>query len=354
MTGKPISQEVPPSMEVMDAASLLESLPADSPIFGESGINNEGDAVPAREKPEKEDEERDNEEDTDEDDADQQDEDDDSDDADEDADEDEDDEEDYDREEEEIEVFTVKVNGEDQEVTLDELKQGYSRQADYTRKTQQLAEERAALVKAADEIAHEREEYGIRLEKLGELLAASIPQEPDWAKLRAERPDQYATEYADWQRKNAQLRAVAEERTRVAQQQAEHVQAKLAEHMQEEQKKLNAAIPEWAEQAKREQEQVAMVQYAKDNYGWTDEDIGSVTDHRLMLILRKAMLYDNLEQKKKQVKVKKSKKVKRLKPGQPQQKSSSKKRRVREKSKKLAQSGKVDDAASMLFDMIED
>ena len=39
-------------------------------------------------------------------------------------------------------VYTVRVDGKDVEVTEDELLKGYSRQADYTKKTQELAEYR--------------------------------------------------------------------------------------------------------------------------------------------------------------------------------------------------------------------
>lgn len=46
---------------------------------------------------------------------------------------------------EEPETFIVKVNGQEQEVTLDELLHGYMRNQDYTRKTQALAEERRSL-----------------------------------------------------------------------------------------------------------------------------------------------------------------------------------------------------------------
>lgn len=45
----------------------------------------------------------------------------------------------------EVPKYTVKVDGADVEVTLDELTNGYSRQADYTRKTQALAAEREQL-----------------------------------------------------------------------------------------------------------------------------------------------------------------------------------------------------------------
>lgn len=44
--------------------------------------------------------------------------------------------------------YTVKIDGEEQQVSLEELQQGYQRQADYTRKTQEIAAERDRLQQA--------------------------------------------------------------------------------------------------------------------------------------------------------------------------------------------------------------
>ena len=49
---------------------------------------------------------------------------------------------DEDEVEEESEVYAVKVDGEELEVTLEELVNGYSRQSDYTKKTQEISEQR--------------------------------------------------------------------------------------------------------------------------------------------------------------------------------------------------------------------
>jgi len=46
---------------------------------------------------------------------------------------------------EELPRYRVKVSGEEVEVTLDELLNGYSRTADYQKKTQSLAEQRKAV-----------------------------------------------------------------------------------------------------------------------------------------------------------------------------------------------------------------
>lgn len=51
------------------------------------------------------------------------------------------------------EKFRVKVDGETIEVTIDELKSGYQRQADYTRKAQQLASEKAEFEATVQEFS---------------------------------------------------------------------------------------------------------------------------------------------------------------------------------------------------------
>ena len=52
-------------------------------------------------------------------------------------------------EETELPTYKVKINGEEQEVPLDEILAGYMRQQDYTRKTQELAEQRKAIAQPA-------------------------------------------------------------------------------------------------------------------------------------------------------------------------------------------------------------
>ena len=56
-------------------------------------------------------------------------------------------------------TIKVKLDGEETEVTLDELRKGYSRYSDYTRKTQALAEERKSFQGEAEAIRMERAQY---------------------------------------------------------------------------------------------------------------------------------------------------------------------------------------------------
>jgi hypothetical protein len=70
---------------------------------------------------------------------------------------------------EQPQFYTVKVDGVEQEVTLEELQRGYSRQQDYTRKTQELSQERKTLEQQQAEkiqsLTLEKNRYGIRKKK---------------------------------------------------------------------------------------------------------------------------------------------------------------------------------------------
>ena len=60
-----------------------------------------------------------------------------------------------------VRTFKVKVDGEEVEVPEDELLKGYSRTQDYTRKTQQLAEQRKAAESEFEQVRKERDRKSV-------------------------------------------------------------------------------------------------------------------------------------------------------------------------------------------------
>ena len=80
--------------------------------------------------------------------------------------------------EEEPEVYAVKVDGEELEVSLDELVKGYSRQSDYTRKTQELASQREEMAQLqqqwASEISQAQAERQQYIDALGHFVQNSM------------------------------------------------------------------------------------------------------------------------------------------------------------------------------------
>lgn len=141
---------------------------------------------------------------------------------------------------EELPKYRVKVSGEEVEVSLDELLNGYSRTADYQKKTQSLAEQRKAVeaerVKI-QEAAKTRETYAQRLQVIEQLLQQQSQGE-DLSALKTEDPIAYAVAMAEKVERDKQLQAVQIERQRVQQEQMAHQQALLQKHMQAEQQKL--------------------------------------------------------------------------------------------------------------------
>ena len=89
-------------------------------------------------------------------------------------------------EEEQPQVYTVKVDGKEIEVTLDELQKGYSRTQDYTRKTQQVAEIRKQVEAETAAIRAEREQYAQLLGALQQQLESANEPQVDLDRLYQE------------------------------------------------------------------------------------------------------------------------------------------------------------------------
>lgn len=244
----------------------------------------------------------------------------------------------------------VKLPDGEQELPEDEVARGYLRQADYTRKTQELADKRKAFEADAQAVVGERQRYATQLAQLDELLTSAAGDEPDWDSLRNEDPAVFAATYAAWDHQQKRIAAVRAERQRAEQQvQADHVE-RLRTHIQAEAEKLVEAIPEWKkpDTAKAEREKIA--DYAR-SYGYTDQELGAVTDHRLIRILRDAMLYRQGQNKKPAIE-KKIEQAKVLAPG-----SSAKPRVVPDLTKakqRLAKTGSMQDAGAVIAQLLDE
>ena len=248
---------------------------------------------------------------------------------------------------EELPKYRVKVSGEEVEVSLDELLNGYSRTADYQKKTQSLAEQRKAVeadrVKI-DEAAKTRETYAQRLQVIEQLLQQQ-DQGQDLASLKSEDPIAYAVAMGEKMERDKQLQAVQMERQRVQQEQQSHQQIQLQKHIQAEQAKLVEAIPEFKDDVKAEVVRRDIRNYAKSQ-GFTDQELSQVYDSRAVLALYKAAQYDKLMAGKGVTSKKVANAPKTIRPGtsNPQ---SSENETVKKDRAALRQSGNKKDAARL-------
>lgn len=251
-------------------------------------------------------------------------------------------------------TYRVKVDGQEVEVPLDELLKGYSRTADYTRKTTEVATQRKELERTQAEIRAARDQYASKLDLLEQALTANQPPEPDWDTLRKENPAEYAAAKVEFEEQRRRMDAVKLERDKVRAEQEREFHEKLQAHMQAEAVRLVEAVPEWKDDKRAGAEKKALTDYAAQTYGWTPDDLGNVTDHRLVIVLRKAMLYDKLQTEGKQQIREKAKAAPVLQPGgRLQAPKKGPQREQQAKMNRLRQTGRAADAASVIESLID-
>jgi len=250
--------------------------------------------------------------------------------------------------------YTIKVGGEEMEVDIDELKSGYQRQADYTRKSQALAEQRKGTEKIQAErmqLEQERQMYANGLQMLQEQQSAKLQDfdKVEWETLKEEDPYAYMIkkdEYRDAQERVDNLQA---EQRLVQQEQAQQMQQARAHFVQQEYARLVNALPEWNDKDSTIKKDIQ--EYAT-SVGFRPEEINQLADHRSVLVIKKAMEFDKLTKKvaPKKKAVKKVPKVQ--KAGRGKSKEDTATEELKKKRTRLRKSGKQKDAASLFYDML--
>ena len=253
-------------------------------------------------------------------------------------------EEETEEEEQPAEVYTVKVDGKEVEVTLDELQKGYSRTQDYTRKTQQIAETRKAVEAEAGAIRAEREQYAQLLGALKQQLE-STEAPVDMDRLYNEDPIEWVRQSEVMRQKQDKLAAIQSEQQRLSQLTAQQRAQEMQAHLASQQEALIQAVPEWKDSKKAQAEKALLVEFGK-KIGFSDEELKNVYDHRAVIALRKAALYDQMMSKRGQIKPVINNGPRPAKPSAAGRVSTT--TESTRAKQRLAKSGRVNDAASAI------
>jgi len=252
-------------------------------------------------------------------------------------------------EQEQPQTFTVKVDGKEVSVTLDELQKGYSRTQDYTRKTQQIAEVRKQVEQETQAVRAEREQYAQLLGALQAQLQSSEPQ-VDLDRLYHEDPIEWVRQKEVMRERQEKFAAIQSEQQRLAQVSQYEQQRAMEAQFASQQEALLAALPDWKDPKKAKAEKALVIESAKAA-GFTDEDLKSVYDHRLVLLLRKAALFDQMVSKRQGIKPVVNNGPRTAKPGAAGRVSTTTES-VRAKQR-LAKTGRIDDAASAIEHLLK-
>jgi hypothetical protein len=217
---------------------------------------------------------------------------------------------------EEEQRFVVKAAGEEREVTLQELIEGYQKGTDYHKKTNALAEQRKAVEaeKAAVEQAKQaRDAYAQRLQVMDQFLSQQMKGE-DIESLKETDPIAYAVKVAEMTRQEKQLQQLRAEQQRIAREQQAEQEVHMERRIAEEAQKVANAIPDYADPKKGEKVRSDLRAFAK-SIGYSDAELASATDSRAVVTLWMAAQYQKLQQSKPGVTKKVTEAPKLLKPG---------------------------------------
>ena len=252
----------------------------------------------------------------------------------------------------EVKTYKVKAAGEEVEVTEDDLIKSYQMEADYTKKSQKLSEDRkvveANIAKIQESIAV-RNEYAQKLEQVSQVLNDEFDSSEDLEQLRENDPVSFAVKIAERTENQKKLNVINQERQKVMQEQQLAQQQHMQQTVANESKKLVELMPEFSDKVKGEQIKKDIRSYGLTN-GFTEQEMSAVYDSRHVLMLNKAMKYDQIMKSKAGTVKNVSKAPKTINKGK---KVSNSQAAIHQKQRaRLKSSGSVEDAVSVFKNLI--
>lgn len=242
-------------------------------------------------------------------------------------------------------TFTVKVDGTEVTVTLDELQKGYSRTQDYTRKTQQIAEIRRQVESEAEAIRAERSQYAQLLGALESQVQQAAQPNIDWDRLYQEDPIEWVRQKEVMRENQAKSQAIQFEQQRLMQisqqEQAQQMQSFLAQQQDE----LLKVLPDWKDPNKAKKEKELLIDFGQ-KAGFSTDELKNIFDHRVVNVLRKAALYEQMMGKRQSIKPVVNNGPRPAKPGAAGRVSTT--NEATRAKQRLAKTGRVNDAASAI------
>ena len=247
-----------------------------------------------------------------------------------------------DQDAEEVPTYTVKVNGEEMEVSIDDLRSGYMMETDYRKKTAELSEQRKAIEAKEAEIDAKLADADIVLQMTLEDMASDEVQ-----RLKRIDPEAYLQKKEAAEKRVKKYESLKKARD-------ERNKAKFEASLKEEIEKLKVAIPEWNETDPLYKEEVARKEQPEvfkflADIGYSE---GELVDHRLVVMARKAAMYDKIRHAKPESK-RVNPKVTQSQPGTASSKVDRQRAALQKQRESLRKGGgKFQDAAAILKSII--
>jgi len=214
-------------------------------------------------------------------------------------------------------LIKTKVDGEEGRAKFADMLKSYQLEGHLNKQNMEVAEQKKALQAREAEI-NQRLDDGLRqaeeLSKIAYNELLSDYNSINWQELRSDDPAEYSAKMTDFQTRQSTIaqayQNAVDQRSEITTTDTKALEAKA----QEESRKLLQAFPKWSDPEVLNSEITKIGGYAK-NLGFSDEDIRSINDHRVYILLDKAAKYDALEKKSPAIENKVRKAPKIVRPG---------------------------------------
>jgi hypothetical protein len=250
--------------------------------------------------------------------------------------------------------LTTKIDGESGEATLEDLIRSYQTQTAAEKRLEDAkVKAKQILEEASSRTAKVDEQFAVTaklIEKAEAKLSKEI-KEADLAQLRRDDPSEWSARMREIDQQRAEINQMKLEAVGAYRQSQQatrsEMETALAEHIRKEHAALLEKKPDWADAEKAKAGKAKVAGYLVKQ-GFTQDDVARASDHRLVLMAEKAMLFDELQANTNAAKKKLATVPKVLRPGTTKAPDQINRERVSSLESKLRKTGSIDDAFALL------
>ena len=202
-----------------------------------------------------------------------------------------------------LKIPVTNAAGEREEVSLGDWKDGFQSSNKFKAQQAELDTQRNTLEAERQKM---KDEIGIKSQqatKLVEMAEAQLVQDfqkVDWQDLRVNDPGEFSALQAEFNMRQSQIQQakndVGQQQQQMTEEQQQAQKAEMQELLRQEENLLLAKVPEWTDPDKRASERDGLSKYLVGE-GFAQEDVAQCADHRVVVMARKAMLYDQMQTK---------------------------------------------------------
>ena len=248
----------------------------------------------------------------------------------------------------------IKIDGVESEASVSDLVASYQTGGAAEKR---LEDAKAKAAKINEQLVSERETINeqsavvVGLIKKAESILDQESAAIDWKQLREDDPAEYSAKRADFAERRQTIETMkaeaADEYNNALIKQQEQLAAQRQQQVTAEYDMLLEKLPEWRDEKKAQNEKTDLAKYLIAQ-GFSEQDVAQAVDHRIILMARKAMLYEQGQKKTAVAKKKVTKIPKVIKPGTKKSTGQQNRDQITRLETRVRQTGKMTDAVALL------